>query len=164
MCAFLKWVQNSPKNTPPPPLFRLSAPGSTGIGSFRRPGESGKSLLDPLWVWEGEFATQGVNTRRPRHPQQPGPPRWPFWFGCQDDSLPTSPLTPPPRYTLVKLSPSLEHGVPPLQAPFEVLRGSTLLACLAHRLGTLVQFVPREGRAPASVWIVRLERDGRRVR
>ncbi len=32
MCAFLKWVQNSPKNTPPP-RFRLSAPGSTGIGS-----------------------------------------------------------------------------------------------------------------------------------
>ena len=59
---------------------------------------------------------------------------------------------------------STEHGVPPLQAPFQVLRGSTLLPRLAHSLGTLVQFVPREGRAPASVRVVRLERDGRRVR
>ncbi len=80
------------------------------------------------------------------------------------DSLPTSPLTSPPRCTLVKLSPSLEYGVPPLQASFEVLRGSTLLPCLAHSLGTLVQFVTREGRAPASVRVVRLERDGRRGR
>ncbi len=37
-----------------------------------------------------------------------------------------------------KLPPSLEHGVPPLQASFEVLRCGTLFACLAHRLGALV--------------------------
>ena len=119
---------------------RLGAPGSTGIGSPQRPGESGKSLLVPLGLG-GRVCYPGRESEgRPGIYKSLDPLNFRGHFG------------------------STEHGVPPLQASFEVLRCGTLLARLAHSLGTLVQFVPRVRRAPASVRVVRLERDGRRVR